>query len=49
MRGDINWIIRKNFFKRVFKKWKRLLREAVESPWLEVFERHVDVALKDMV
>ena len=42
--------IRKNFFTdRVVKHWKRLLREVVESPSLEVFKRYVYVALRDMV
>ncbi|KAK4824930.1 hypothetical protein QYF61_021550 [Mycteria americana] len=42
--------IRKNFFtERVIKHWKRLPREAVESPSVGVFRRRVDVVLMDMV
>jgi len=32
----------------VIKHWNRLPREVVESPSLELFERHVDVAFRDM-
>ena len=34
---------------RVVKPWNRLPGQVVESPSLEVFERRVDVALRDTV
>jgi len=42
--------VRKNFFAElVIKHWNRLPREVVESPSLEVFQRRVGEALRDMV
>lgn len=38
--------VRKNIFNcHVVKQWKRLPREVLESPFLEVFQRHFDLAL----
>jgi len=31
------------------RQWHRLPREVVESPSLELFKKHVDVALRDVV
>jgi len=42
--------IRKNIFTaRVVKCWNRLPREVVEAPFLEVFKKHTDRELRDIV
>jgi len=43
-------VVRENYFtERMVRHWNRLSRELVESPSLEVFKKHVDLALQDVV
>jgi len=50
VREGLDWILGKNFFTEgVVGHWNRLPREVVESPSLEVFKKHIDMALQNMV
>lgn len=42
-------IRKKDFTEGVIRHWNRLVRELVQSPSLEAFKRHVDVAVVVMV
>lgn len=48
--GSFRLDIKKIFFnRRIVKHWNILSREVIESLLLEVFKRHVDVMIRDMV
>jgi len=48
-RGGLDWILGKISLKRAVKHWSRLPSEAVESPSLDGFRRHVAVVLRDTI
>lgn len=48
--GKFRFYIRENFVAEGFiNLWNRLPREVAASPSLELFKRHIDVALRVMV
>ena len=50
LQGRFRLDVRKNVYTEgVVRHWNRLPSAVVETPSLEIFERHVDVALRDIL
>ena len=48
-KGDSSWILggKKVFLEIVVKHWNRLPREVVESLFLEILKKYVDVSMRE--
>lgn len=46
---DLDWVLGKIFSGRIVRHWNGLAMAVVESPFGEVEEKYVDMALWDMV